>query len=377
MLSLSLYELSLLCIAFYAIILYKYFDKKDARKYFIVVAGIHLFIIQGLRAPHLGTDMLNYSNNYMYLKGASITRIFGSYFEEGYQALAYMFVNLGFEFQFFIGVISFLNIFSFSFLIYRYSKNPYLSVVSYMLLGVYDFSFSILRQSIAISIIALAFNYLNEEKIWKYLSMILVATTFHRTAIMFIIPYFIINNPKLNKLYKKVYIYILGIGVIFAPQIAKIATSIYDDSLNKYLNNPLLLGFGYDELIILSIFIMGVLVLKIDNHYKDDNLFMNLLTLSSMATIIQFVSIGSYAFARFNLFFILFLSLLIPYIYETITERVYELIVQYYSFNQSNHKVKYDRIVFVSLVILTLIYYHIYLQANPNSIVPHRFFWQN
>ena len=68
--------------------------------------------------------------------------------------------------------------------IYKYSPNVWISCVSYLCLTFFYASMSFIRQSIAASIILLAFCFLRDKKIIPMILMALLATAFHYTSLV-------------------------------------------------------------------------------------------------------------------------------------------------------------------------------------------------
>lgn len=79
----------------------------------------------------------------------------------------------------------------------------------------YNFSLSGMRQSIAMSFVLLAFNYYNNKKIFKSFIYTIIATLFHKSAVLIALIIFLIIFFENKKYYKKfiINIYILLIFV--------------------------------------------------------------------------------------------------------------------------------------------------------------------
>ena len=92
----------------------------------------------------------------------------------------------------------------------KYSPNFFLSIVLYYTIGIYFEGNNVTRQTVAIAITMIAWKYIMEQKITKYLIVMLVAFSFHTSAVFFVPMYFLSKIP-----FKKKHLYIYSIiGVI-------------------------------------------------------------------------------------------------------------------------------------------------------------------
>ena len=103
----------------------------------------------------------------------------------------------------------------------RYAKNYPLASILFMAL-VFYFSFTYLRQMFAAAIIGLSIRYIIERKFLKYCAIIIVAFSFHNSAIIFFPMYFIAN-----KKYSKARILLL-MSVCFVIGVSGITSGLYN-----------------------------------------------------------------------------------------------------------------------------------------------------
>ena len=103
----------------------------------------------------------------------------------------------------------------------KYAKNYYLASILFMAL-VFFFSFTYLRQMFAAAIIGLSIKYIIERKFLRFCVILLVAFSFHNSAIIFFPMYFIAN-----KKYSKSRI-LLIMFICFIVGITGITSSLYN-----------------------------------------------------------------------------------------------------------------------------------------------------
>lgn len=189
---------------FIPVILYFYYNKKQQvpyKPFIIFFVALALFVGLG--------DMLGGYDRYIYgdlfdnladgLKvgiSTSSSRLFIAYHSEfGYVGLNWL-----------IGHITnnrYIFIFCYTICMYaiiiecfkKYAKNYYLASILFMAL-VFFFSFTYLRQMFAAAIIGLSIKYIIERKFLRFCVILLVAFSFHNSAIIFFPMYFIANKKN-------------------------------------------------------------------------------------------------------------------------------------------------------------------------------------
>lgn len=110
-------------------------------------------------------------------------------------------------------IISFAYIASFFRLIKEESRLPAVSALIMVVVGLYYFAFTGIRQALALASIALSIYYLMNKEIIKALLMVLVAGMFHVTSLIFLI-IFPLSRIRLNK--KILILYIIAGFVIYS-----------------------------------------------------------------------------------------------------------------------------------------------------------------
>lgn len=215
---------------FIPVILYFYYNKKQQvpyKPFIIFFVALALFVGLG--------DMLGGYDRYIYgdlfdnladgLKvgiSTSSSRLFIAYHSEfGYVGLNWLIAHITNN--------RYIFIFCYTICMYaiiiecfkKYAKNYYLASILFMAL-VFFFSFTYLRQMFAAAIIGLSIKYIIERKFLRFCVILLVAFSFHNSAIIFFPMYFIAN-----KKYSKSKILII-MFICFIVGITGITSSLYD-----------------------------------------------------------------------------------------------------------------------------------------------------
>lgn len=96
---------------------------------------------------------------------------------------------------------------------YKYSPNPAMSLFLFVTTGYVFSSFNILRQYIAIAIIFVSLKFIKENRFFPFLLLVLLAATFHKTAVIMIPLYFLLRL-RLKQSYM---LMITAVGICFIP----------------------------------------------------------------------------------------------------------------------------------------------------------------
>ncbi|MFC5711447.1 EpsG family protein [Thalassorhabdus alkalitolerans] len=194
----------------------------------IIVLPSFLFAVR----YDIGTDYYNYLAIYNRAKDNIESRI-----EWGYYAINSVVASLGGSAQvafFIIGLI----MFSFLYLAIRHYNNilsPGLAMFVFMLMY-YQMSFNTIRQVITMTIVLYSIRFIQERKLFKFLFIIFIASSFHNSAWIFLPIYFLYPFiKKQKKVFARVLVYgsivliIIGLDTILAPVLSNV------ESLDYYL----------------------------------------------------------------------------------------------------------------------------------------------
>ncbi|WP_295200736.1 EpsG family protein [uncultured Chryseobacterium sp.] len=171
----------------------------NRRKKYYYIISLSLILLASLR-DGVGTDWKSYYNFYIY--GASDIEV-------GYATLNNFFSAQGFSFNFFLLIVNVLSIFLISRGTLKLSAIPAISLMIYFSDLYLYFNFSGMRQAIALSfsIYSLTFCIGKKRNIYLFLIVLLCAISFHISAIVFAIAYFV-PQRSLNK--KEIIFLIIG-----------------------------------------------------------------------------------------------------------------------------------------------------------------------
>lgn len=304
------YLLLLILIIFTYIFVAKILNIKNKEKIFLIVAFIEMLLFLGLRDTTIGTDLKNYIPYFNMIKQADWNNLFILKFEKGYIVLNKIISIFGSE-NFFLFIVAIITLSGVYFSIKNFSKNYFFSVFIFVTFQFYIFQFSGLRQAIAFSIVLMSLKYIRERQLFKFIITIIIASTFHKTAIIFIPAYWISQNKVTIKsigVFLGVFIILYIIKTPILTFITKYMYSTYDVSTT---------AGGYMMLILLfTIFIFFTLIRNKNAEINENNdIWFNMLMI---AILIQSLASTQGNIARLTMYYSYSLLFLIPNVVNNI-----------------------------------------------------------
>ena len=180
---------------------------KTRRNYFIIFSLIFLILI-GYTRYEFGADYVSYYKIYNYILNNEIEQV--KRFELGYIFLNKVFIFFKLHFNALIGTITLFNlilIYKTIFFILEKTKYFYLCIFTYMsLYSLFFYHLSMIRQSIAISLFFYSIKFIYNKKFKEYIFIIIIATFFHKSAILLLPVYFFIQVNTLKIMYYNLFL---------------------------------------------------------------------------------------------------------------------------------------------------------------------------
>lgn len=191
LLFLTFFSFLLLSWAIYKVKLVYQIGSSEQNRLFLVMCLGYLTVLACFRGMNVGNDTRSYYNLFLFYTGqVSVQNISSaglrwmSNIEIGYRLLNKYFGTIWHNYQAFISVIAIVSYLVLGRFVKKYSSNVALSVIL-MFLMFYSSYMNLLRQIIALSIVLLAFDALNAKKTFRFVIGVLVATIlFHHSAII-------------------------------------------------------------------------------------------------------------------------------------------------------------------------------------------------
>ena len=204
-------------IVFFSSFMARYFSKPlhdgityvKPNKLLIFISMFSLVMVSGLR-NNIG-DTYFYMHSYTLLEdqGLSDIKFEGDFGFNIFQLLLYQISD---DPQLLIFTTALITNVLIVITLYKYSRMIELSLFVYIASGLYTVTMNGIRQSLAAAIIFAATKYILDGNFKKFLLVILLASTIHQTALIFIPIYFIVRRKAWTR---DTYI-LLGLGVLIS-----------------------------------------------------------------------------------------------------------------------------------------------------------------
>lgn len=307
---------------------------------FLILCYIPLMLLCALRSVNIGNDTITYHQLYAQSIGISWREYFimkESRWETGYLLLNKMLSSISENPQLIIIVSSIISIYLVIRFIHKYSKNPYISIYLFVTMRFYVFYMSNIRQSLALGIIMLSYDFIVSRKIVPFIISVLIASQFHTTAIVFIFAYPILNLPYKRKLILNILIFSTITFIFFNP-IMKIITMYAPAKYSNYINTVYFLEatnlanimnfcVAFAILIFFLLKYKGIYFKEMKYSVSERTRFMYLLLISVSFALI---SIKFGMAARIQYYFYIFSIVIIPNMISEIKEQKSKNIVTFY-----------------------------------------------
>lgn len=314
---------------------------------FFSILFLQFVVIQGFRGYGVGLDTKEYIEFYQIQNYSDVRMFFSHRFELLFKILTYAIHLLKVSSSIYLFIISILSNIAVFYAIYKYSKNPFISLLVYVSFGFYFTNFCLLRQSIAYGIVFISAFFIRDRKFAKFLICLIVAFLFHQSAIFFAPAYFIYNFEFTFKNTVKIVLIDVLIFILRVPVFTFITAHFYE----RY---ALIISNSYNWMI-LCFTVLLILFTRYKEVTKNNSMARMYYIFSFVgASLMLFASVGNNVMRIANYYY-MFIILLIPeYIY---------------SFSENKNK------IFASLVciITSTILFSYVMYVDNAGVVPYVF----
>ncbi len=337
--------------------------KIDKKKYCILI-GTLMTLIVGFRSIDMGMNdtRMVYVSLFDQISDMSFLETYNYIIKSDIEVVFYMltrlFIMITTNVRLYLLLLTIPVNYLVSRFIYKYSKIPFLSFLVYFSINYFAFSFTLLRHCIAMVVLLLSYDALKESKTLKFFLLVILASLFHRTALIFIIVFFLKNKKINTKYFISIPLLVLLFTITLGTRTYRWVMNLGFLKLNRYsiYLNPKANTLTF-FLINFTILIVSLLFyrksIKENNDKQDDDI--NLLFYIQMigTCFASFMYFFSEMF-RVSTFFTIFSIILLP-------NCIYRF---------QNHKRRSLYIILMSIVFI--LYFFLFTMFN-NSIYPYVF----
>jgi len=307
-------------------------NTERTRRIYSFLITIVLIFLAGFRGLTVGRDTDQYSEIFDSIKGHSLSFCLkDSTVEYGYTVFQYVVVNLGGNYQIFLLLTAALTLFPVGYVIYKYSKHPWISFLIFISFPIFTtLAFSALRQGIAFGFILFAFHFSQKNQLYSYLLCLIFAYFFHATALIFLPVYWISKIKLTNK-------------VIFVSIVLMVIGYLLKEVLFVYLNSQARITYEVEDaggdnmyLFFVAIVLFSFIYRKyaMDN-YSSNAIYLYMIILSVVIWPLCSANPGLFRLTfYFNFFLVFYVSNFIYSIRNTITKKaavILFVVVSFYS----------------------------------------------
>ncbi len=342
---------------------FKKLKNNEIKLYFILVS-IAMILVIGLRGLKVGVDTLNYYFSYARLQNIGILQVLRAtdVTEKGYiifQILGHR-LHLGFAgYNLFYATF---NIAIISYIIYKKSSMPWLSYFLYICFGFFILELSMMRQTLAMSIVALAI-VTDKGETWKdfvrFLIFVLIARSIHNSAIV-ALPLWFLKRLPLNNLSIAITLFVVVLGFLMRGYISQLMSVLAGEISERYASyNEIREGTAGMRLY-LMVSVTIVLGMFLRRYRKIDENGLPFYSLCMMLFLFPAVQ-GGGVFMRVYYYYYLFIILYVPNLITALDPK----------------KDTHIKILIVLLYLAVGIYFF-HASLGPDSLVGegYKFFWQ-
>jgi hypothetical protein len=264
----------------------------------------------------------------------------GMFFEFGYQYLSCFIRNVFNNYTILLFVQSLIIYFSFLITIRNFSLNPVFSLLIFFSIIFADIYF--VRQNVAIAITFFSFNYIYKKRILVFILFVLLASSIHVTSIIFILAYPIYYLRLSRKSLFVLFICFIGSIFFIEPLLIYFSNSfdsIVSFKIARYIalaEDPAKTGANdgvtlIDLLIkgMISRFVILIAILGLLNTLRMNNKLLNGISNFYIFGCFCYFSLAplGIAFARVVNYYEIFIILIIPYLFRTLTSKRIKLLM--------------------------------------------------
>ena len=280
-------------------------------------------VFVGLRIKY--NDTLTYINGYI-----NITNSFSDFNEfnwslganPGFELMNRIFRWFEISSQTFVMIYAVFTICIYMWFIRKYTSNIFVSAFLFFTMGIYTFTMAAIKQTFAVALCLVAVHCALQKKWFSFVVLILIASTFHPYALMYLIVPFLMFKPWTQKTYL-----LLGTCIVLGIVLQSLFENIVSITtlLGEEYTTDSFSGEGVNVFRVLVVWIPVVLSFwtknfLVKNENSADDLFLNLSMLNAGIMFVALFGTANY-FARLANYFLIFQTISLPYIFKFFTEK--------------------------------------------------------
>lgn len=339
---------------------------KHAKKRCVQAVTIVMTLFSGLRSWWYG-DLIKYYTLYLNCSSeAWRDYVFEKPENMGLRLYFHYGNAIGLSYEACIFIIAAFAAISLGILIFRYSPSPYWSYVMYIAMGFYMFTYSGLKQTIAMGFLTFSMIAILEGKIGKFVFWTFVGGAFHAPALIFLVAY-PFSRKKINWMYFIIIIMVMSMVFVFREKIVSWLSDAYYEDRNAFESSEKL---GGRFVMMLAILALGLYLRPVR---RGDLLYNYVFNIMVIAAALQTFSMYDNNFTRLTDYYYQFVVLFVPMILEPASEQI--------KHGASGEGVRIHSqdiylILGIGITLFSLWYYKSYIDGCYLFLKDYKFMWQ-
>lgn len=331
--------------------------QQTKHKVSVIIFFTILLAILMLRHEDIGIDLKNYLSTFSAMDNYSFSQAFErfDYFEPGFTALTKIIAEITNREQLFVAIIALISVIPLASLYSKNSENALLTIAMFIIMPNFTMLFSGLRQVIAMAFVAISYKFAKEKKLLWFLVIVTIAMLFHKSAFIAFLLY-PIYHMNINRVKILVATPVIGLIFIFNKPIFEFLLQF----INDYYDYSYSETGAYTMIVLFALYVVFSYISPDDQNMDKETI--GLRNLAVMTVILQIFALASPVAMRMNLYYTMFLPLLIPKIINRASQR--------------NKRI--FKIVGIVMTIFFIAYYLYGVSSGESAlkIYPYKFFWQ-
>lgn len=289
-----------------------------------------MFLVSVLRFG-MGNDYFSYMRIFDEISAAGWGETLTLGYEPLFAVITKLISALTDSYEVMYGVYSALILTPVAVAVYKWSDNVWISTAAYLCLTFFYASLSFIRQSLAVSLLILAFGFIKERKILPVLIFAVAAIGFHYTAAAFI-PLYLLSLVKPTKKYMIIFgsvsvgalitcLVMKAVGANPLNLVADIVTAVTGRDYSSYIGTTWF-ETGFDvRYLIMPLAVLGLVLVSYFLGWKEKKEADTLLQFMFMSAAIWLFITYAFIVERFTMYIFIFSLFAIPSVLSWFEEK--------------------------------------------------------
>lgn len=277
--------------------------------------------------------------------------------------------QLGLKYEVAIFTIAAFSAIALGVIVHKYSPSPFWSYTMWIAMGFYMFTYSGLKQTIAMAFLMLALIGIMENRFWLFLGMNLLAGWFHAPSLVFLIAY-PFSRMEFDKKYLVTIIGLMAVVfVLRGPIVGFMSELYYEDS------DGLTAAEGIGGRFLMMAFIM-MLSIVLRPLRKGDVVYNKVFNIMVVAMALQIFSAFDNNFTRLADYYFQFVVLFMPLMLQNAQNKTYVEAIPGQGRRAFTFNAKSYVLLYVAIIAFALLYYKSFVDNSWLILKDFRFFWE-